>query len=167
MSDIKLAYATHTAVTITLASLASSATFVAGRESTEIDNTTNKYLDYLLGGRVKVGDVGVTAGEIRIYVAARLDDAPVWPDVLDGTDSAETITSTDILNVALRLAAVMPTNTTVDRSYYFGPISIASLFGGVCPDKFVVFVTHNTTDAISGTEADHGIWYQGIYETVA
>ena len=67
-----------------------------------------------------------------------------WPDVFDGTDSAETVTSSGIRDSVCRLAAVMATDATSDRVNYFGPVSVAALFGGTVPPKFVVFVTHNT-----------------------
>lgn len=165
MADIKLAYASSAALTITLASLGSSATWVAGQESTAVDNTSNKYLDYLLGGKITTGTSPTAAREIRVYVAALVEDS-TYPDVLDGTDSAETITSADIRDAALKLAAVLATNDTSDRTYWFGPISVAALFGGVMPKKFVVFITHNTGVALNATGGNHAIYQTGVYETV-
>lgn len=45
--DTKLAYGSSSNLTITLASLATDSSLLTGRESTEVDNTTNKYIDYL------------------------------------------------------------------------------------------------------------------------
>jgi hypothetical protein len=148
-------YVASSAVTITLASLATSSTWLAGRESTAIDNSTNKYLDYLLAGNVTVGTTPTASTEIRVYVVAMVDDT-VWPDVFDGTDSVETVTSAGVGSGFLKLAAVMLCDaTTSDRAYPFGPISVASLFGGVCPRKFVVFVTHNTGVNLNATGGNH------------
>jgi hypothetical protein len=166
MASVKIEYASSAALTITLASLATSATFVAGRESTAVDNTSNKYLDYLLGGKITTGTTPTDAKEIRVYVAGLVEDA-TYPDVLDGTDSDETITSTQIRDAALKPAAFIATNNTSDRTYWFGPISVASLFGGSIPKKFVVWVTHNTGVNFNSTGGNHAIYVTGVYETVA
>lgn len=165
MANIKIEYAASSALTITLTSLASSATLVAGRESDLVDNTTNKYLDYLLSGKITTGTTPTDVREIRVYVAGIYDDT-TWPDVLDGTNSDETITSTQIRDAALKLAAVIPTNNTSDRTYWFGPISVAALFGGALPKKWDVWVTQNTAVALNATGSNHVLWQTPIFETV-
>lgn len=165
MADIKTAYASSAALTITLASLATDANLLTGRESTAVDNTTNKYLDYLLAGKITTGTTPTDAKLIRVYVYAQLEDTPVYPDVFDGTDSAETVTSADIRNVAIKLAAVMATNNTSDRTYWFGPVSIASLFGGAVPKRFGVFVTHDTAVNFNSTAGNHAVWVTPVYAT--
>jgi len=165
MADVKIAYASSSALTITLASLATSATLVFGRESTAVDNTTNKYLDYLLGGKITTGTSPTDAKQIRVYVVGLVEDS-TYPDVMDGTDSDETWTSTGIRDSASKLAAVIPTNNTSDRTYWFGPVSVAGLFGGVMPKKFVVWVTHDTAVNFNSTAGNHAIHVTGVYETV-
>ena len=58
--DIKTKYpassADTTALTITLASLATSSTLVAGRESTAVDNSSNVDEDHLVSGQITVGN---------------------------------------------------------------------------------------------------------------
>lgn len=164
--DIKLVYAASADLTITLASLATDANLLTGRESTAVDNSTNKYIDYLLGGKITTGTTPTDAKEIRVYVGALINDT-TYPDVLDGTDSAETITSAGIRDAGLRLAAVIATNNTSDRAYYFGPISVAALFGGSLPLKFVVFVTHSTAVNFNSTGGNHVISVTGVYENVS
>lgn len=94
-----------------------------------------------------------------------MEDA-TYPDVFDGTDSAETWTSADIRNAAGKLAAVMTTDSTSDRVYYFGPVSVAALFGGSCPKKFVVFVTHDTAVNLNSTAGNQAIHVTPVYATV-
>ncbi len=166
MASTKLAYAASSALTLTLASLATSSTFLAGRESTAVDNSSNLYLDYLLAGKVTVGTSPTAGTEIRVSVVATQDDS-TWPDVFDGTDSAETVTSAGVGSGILKLAAVMPVDaTTSDRAYFFGPVSVAALFGGVCPRKFVVFAAHNTGVALNGTGGNHAVSVTPVYATV-
>lgn len=167
MADIKTAYAASTTVTCSLASLASSADWTAGRESNAVSNATNLYLDYLLSGRVTVGTTPTTNTEIRVYVVARRDDSN-WPDVFDGTDSAETCTSAGVRDGYAKLAAVLRVDsTTSNRAYDFGPVSVASLFGGVLPAEWVVFVAHNCGAALHATGGNHEIDIKGVYVTSA
>jgi hypothetical protein len=128
-----------------LSALASSATFVAGRESSQVDNTTNKYVDVLVSGSVSVGTTPTANTSILIYVyGAETSLATTAIDVLDGTDSAETLTNVGILN-ALRLgAAINVPAATTDVQYFVLPFSVAALFGGVVPKFWGLFVAHNT-----------------------
>ena len=167
MANIKAEYAASATVTISPASLATSATWVAGAESDLIDNTTNKYLDYLLAGQITVGTTPTINTEIRVYVVALMDDS-TWPDVFDGTSSAETATSEGVRDGYAKLAAVMRVDaTTSDRVYPFGPVSVASLFGGVCPKKFVVFVAHNSGVNLNATGGNHKCFVTPVFSTVA
>lgn len=166
MADRKIAYGTSTALTNAVASLASSASWTAGYESDVVDNTTNKYLDYTVEGKVTVGTTPTASTEIRIYVVASFDGT-TWPDVFDGTTGAETVTSAGVGSGFLKLAAVMSVDsTTSDRAYPFS-FTVAALFGGVCPAKFVLFTTHNTGVNLNSTGGNHSTNYRGVYETVA
>jgi len=167
MASVKLAYGSSSALTITLASLATDANLLAGRESTAVDNTSNLYLDYLIGGKVTAGTSPTASKEIRVYAYASVDDTPTYPDVFDGTDSAETVTSSDIRDAGLRLIAVMSTSNTSDRTYWFGPVSLAAVFGGTIPKKFGIFVVHNTGVNLNATGGNHVISITPVYETIA
>lgn len=164
-ADIKLAYASSAAYTITLTSLASSLTYVAGREGTAVSNTTNNYLDYLVGGVIRVGTTPTVDTSIRIYLYGSVDDTPTYPDVLDGTDSAETITDTELLGVAIPLFAESPVDTTTDQDYWFTPKGIASYFGGSVPKNHGLFVTHNGVAALNATGSTHVLSHTGVYAT--
>lgn len=166
MADIKQAYGTASDATITLASLASDTNLLAGRESAEIVNTSTLALDYLVSGRITTGTTPTTARQIEVWAVGSWDGT-LWPDVFDGTESAETITSADIKASVCRLVAVMATSATSNVAYHFGPVSIASAFGGVCPPKFVLFVTHNTAVALNATAGNHQIRLLPCFETVA
>jgi hypothetical protein len=166
--DAKFAYGSSSELTCTLASLATSATFVAGRESTAVDNTSNKYLDYLLGGRITVGTTPTVNTQIQVWVYANVDDTPTYPDVFDGTDSAETVTSEGIRDGCLKLAATMFVDTTTsDRVYWFGPVSVAALFGGDIPKFFGVFVVHNTGVNFNATGGNHVLSITPVFINVA
>ena len=145
MATSTVNYSSNTAITMDLSALASSATFVAGRESSQVDNTTNKYVDVLVSGSVSVGTTPTANTSILVYVyGADTSLATTAIDVLDGTDSAETLTNTGILN-ALRLGATIAVPAaTSDVQYFVLPFSVAALFGGVVPKFWGLFVAHNT-----------------------
>lgn len=153
---IKQSLSASSAVTIDLSSLASDTNLLAGRESTAIDNSSTQAVDYLLAGKIRQGTSPTTAKKIRVYVVGMLNDT-TWPDVFDGTDSAETASSVGVLNSVGRLAVEMATNATSDFDNYFGPVSVASLFGGFLPLKFSVFVTHDTGVNLNSTAGNHVI----------
>jgi len=167
MADINIAYGASVNLTITLASLPTDAALLTGRESTERDNTAanTNFLDYILSGKITVGTTPTAAKEIRVYVVGLMDDS-TYPDVFDGTDSAETISNAGIRDSVCKLAAVMATLATSDLAYPFGGISVASLFGGVLPKKFVVFVTHSTAVNLNATAGNHQITLVPVYETI-
>lgn len=166
-ADVKIAYAASANYALTLASLASSSTLVAGRESTAVSNTTNKYLDYLVAGTVRTGTSPTASKTVEVWVYASRNDTPDYPDVFDGTDSAETVTSADIKRLCLALAAVALTDSTSDRDYPYKPVSIAALHGGTCPMHHGLFLTHDTGVALNSTESNHEHSYTGVYATVA
>lgn len=167
-ADVKTAYGASAAYTISLASLATSSTFVAGRESDAVSNTTNLYLDYLVAGRVTVGTTPTISTRIEVYAYGSQNDTPTYPDVFDGTDSAETVTSAEIRAACLRLLAVMIVDaTTSDRVYPFAPVSLAACYGGTLPKTHGLFVTHNTAVNLNATGGNHVIDRTPVYATVA
>jgi len=142
-----------------LDSLAASSSLVAGLESNVITNT---YDDVLLSGRFKANNTSPTAGLIQVYVGSLLNDTE-YPDVFDGTMSAETITSVDIRNAILVMAAGIVTDTTSNRIYEFRRRSVAALFDGVMPPKWFVFVTHSMVQTLNATTGAGGqVWYTPI-----
>ena len=175
MADLKLAYGTASDVTITLASLASDTNLLAGRESTAVDNTSLLVLDYLVSGKITAGTAPTNTGSKTIEVwAVGSWDGTTWPSVFDGTDSDETVTSADIKSSVCRFVAAMACDTTADREYFFGPVSLASAFGGTLPPKFGFFVVHNLRTsatpavgvALNSTAGNHQIRLQPVYQTI-
>jgi hypothetical protein len=165
MADLKLAYPAASDLTITLASLGSDTNLLTGRESATIDNSSNLYLDYLISGKITTGTSPTAAKSIEVWAVGSWDGTN-WPDVFDGTESAETITSADIKASVCRYIAVMATSATSNVTYPFGPWSLAAAFGGVLPPKVVLFVTHSTAVALNATAGNHKILIQPVYQTV-
>jgi hypothetical protein len=163
MADFKIKYGTPADLTITLASLASSTTRLAGRESTAIDNSSNLYVDALVSGKITTAGTLTANRRIEIWVYAQHDDTPTYMDVLDGTDSDETFAVEAQRNSAMRLAAMILLPDTTARTYWFAPFSVAALFGGVMPKRWGIWVTQDSGAALSATGSDHDISYIGIH----
>lgn len=172
-ANVNVSYAASAAPTLTLASLAASSGLLSGRESTLVDNSSNLYLDYLAAGQYKANSANNQAGTIYTCIVAPRDDGggtAVWPDVFDGTDSTETVTSSGIFNSVCKILSSINADATASRVWPWGMASIASLYGGAMPFKFVYFITHNiqtSTNVWSATEGDHAVKHTGVYATVA
>ena len=168
MATVTPNYAASATVTIGLATtpLASSTTVV--REGTVIDNTTNKYDDALLSGKITVGTTPTSGTPIYVYVYAILDDTPTYPDTLAGSDADRTLTSVGVGQGFLKVAAVLNVDsTTSNRAYAFGPIAVAQFFGGVLPLKWGVAVSNQSGVALNSTAGLHFIKYIGVKYDVA
>jgi hypothetical protein len=151
----------------TLNSLASSATRVAGAQSAEFDNSVNLYDDVLLSGNVKMGTSPTASTQVDIWVFACKDGSTAYPDVITNAGAAaKTLTSENVRNAGGRLLKSILVDSTTGRVYDFSNESVAALFGGVLPAKFVVFITHNTgvaLDASAGGAMNAlGVQYQGV-----
>lgn len=160
-NNILKKYGTRTTITCAVASLASDTNLLAGIESSVIDNTTDGFDDILLSGKVTTGTSPTASRQIEVWAVAW--DGTNWPDVFDGTTSAETITSSDIKTAICRLVACMPTNNTSDRTYHFTGVSARQVFGGELPSKFVLFPVHNTGVNLNSTAGNHDFSYYGVY----
>ena len=154
---LTITYSSNTAITFDISSLGTSSTFVAGRESTEIDNTSNLYVDALVNVKGITGHASTPptiAQEIRLYCwGADTSLGTTAIDVLDGTDSAETLGHVSVLN-SLRLAgAAAVTVGTAGLLYYIQPFSVASLFGGIMPKFWGLYLAHNHTGALAASQS--------------
>ena len=148
---------TYSAQTLALdlSSLGTSSTFVAGQESAEVDNTTNKFIDCLVNVKGITGHASTapTIGQtINVYVWGSKESlATTAIDVLDGTTSGETLGHVSVLNSLRFAGAASVTIATVALVYYIQPFSVAALFGGVMPKFWGIYVAHNHNGALGAT----------------
>lgn len=146
MATATINYSSNTTITMTLSNLASNSTLVAGRESNQIDNTTDKYIDAIVEGSISVGTTPSVNGSMAVFVwgsDTSLATAPI--NTLTGVDSAKTIDQLGILHSALKLAATATVSTSTNNlAYPISPFSVAQLFGGILPKYWGLYVAHNT-----------------------
>jgi hypothetical protein len=159
-----------TTITISLGSLATSASFIAGQESTQIDNTSTKYIDAHVQGLVTVGTTPTANTLINCYVwGSQVSLATTAIDVLDGTDSAETLTNTGVLASGLRLArqGIVLVNTS-NVGYPLAQFSVRRALGlETLPPFWGLFVAHNTGVNLNSTAGNHVFSFMGVNYTVA
>lgn len=158
MTITNIKYGTSTAITITLNSLAASAT--AGRQATVIDNGTNLFDDVYVTTIISTGTVSSPVS-VNVYVSGSEDGTNFDQDsaVIGATDAAYTIDSP----TNLRLAAII--NCSTSSKVYNKTFSIASLFGGVMPRKWTAVVVNNTGGALAAS--GNSMSYSGITYTTA
>ena len=163
MATSTINYTGPTTITFSPASVASSSTFIAGRESTEVNNTSNLYTDALVQGFVTTHSTAPTVDkQIRIYVwGSNISLGTTALDVLDGTDSTETFTSVEIRDTILIRARTIVINASTSQKYHIKPFSVAQMFGEM-PQFWGLFLAQNTEQILSATGADHEFKYTGI-----
>ena len=163
MAESKIKYASATNLTVT-----SWGTGLAAGQygfSAIVDNTTNLYMDALVGGLLEVGTTTPAAGDtLDIYVYGMYDEATstALTGAIDalyaGTDTEET-EGTDFIIENMKFLTSVTAESNV--GFHWGPESIAQLFGGVMPPKWGL-VLHNNGSATmaAGSLAEYiGITY--------
>lgn len=155
-------YGTPTAMTITLASLASDTSLVAGRESTALDQKdTLDAIDVLVGGKVTTGTSPTASRQIEVWAYGSYDDTE-----FSGSASGSDANLTVVAKTTMRLLVIIPTSSTSDVAYKWGPYSIAQAFGGVIPVQFGIFIVHNTGVNLNSTSGNHEVYYTTVkYES--
>jgi hypothetical protein len=172
VAEIKRKYQASANLTVTnLASIATSATLVAGWLSGIIDNTTDLDLDKLVTGKIALGN-SATAGQIALYAIAMLDDSN-WPASAltsgtfgtEGTGAFKDATNRDAVAMLVWAAATRSDPGATDDVYQIAASSLAGAFGGVLPPKVVLFLTHST--GVNLASSGQQITCKGATETVA
>ena len=160
MATRALSYATSTTITITLASLASSAT--ASRESTAIDNTSNLYLDAMVYLAIPL-QTGTPANDKAIYVYFYgSEDGTNYTDNATGRDAALTLR----VPTNLRGPWIISCPDSGALTYKTVIPSVASFFGGEMPRKWGLVVNNYTGTTFNATEGNLIKTYTGIKETI-
>lgn len=157
--DIKQGFGTSTALTITLNSLASSAT--AGRESTAVDNSSTLYVDAHVTVIAKLAS-GTPGSDLCIYVYAYgSEDGTNYSDNVTGSNAAITLR----VPTSLRLIGIINTPDSGALTYKSNPMSVATAFGGVLPRAWGIVVRNFTNVAFDSTGCSAS--FSGVYANVA
>ncbi len=155
MTTVSISYGSATALTMTLASLATDANLVAGRESTAIDNTSDLFVDALVFGSTMTGTTPTAARQIEVWLYGSLD----------GTNYSGSATGSDANltpgeKTLLKLLTIIPTVNTSNKAYIWGPYSVSQAFGLMVP-YYGVYQVHNTGANLNATGGNHFVKYRG------
>lgn len=176
-STVKPLYGTtNQAITITLNSLASSAT--AGRQSTVVDNRTNLFADVLVGGKFQIATGGSVGNDkaIYIYLFGTSNDSDFGAErgvagtqaTLGASDAAFSMTDPTVGGTCLlgpvRVVAVPVAPTSTAGVYVIQPFSVANAFGGRVPAQWGIFVRNYC--GITLDSSSNSMWYQGIQDQI-
>lgn len=142
------------AITITLASLAASAT--VGRESTVVDNSSNLFLDVLVVVWFETGTV-VGNKQILLFLYGTADGGTSYTEQATGSDAGFTRKDPTTLIPLAVVPAV--TNAFVHKC---GPFSVARAFGGVLPDHWGLVFNNDSGATLSATAGNNKAYYQGV-----
>lgn len=159
----KISYGTPTAITCTLASLASSTT--AGRGAAAVDNSTNLFDDAMLLIAVKTSSSTIGSDKacyVYLYGSA---DGTIYNGSsaeAQGTNAAMTF---DVpTNMRGPYVISCPASS---QTYRLVIGSVAAAFGGVMPISWGFALQNLTNQALDSTEGNHTKSYTGIYYTNA
>ena len=146
-----------TAITFDISSLATSTTFLAGRESNEQTNATTRYDDvelYIKGITGHATTAPVVGQMIQIYAwGSEVSLATTPIDVLDGVDSVETLSHDAVRQSLAIIASPTVTVATAALVYPTRPITLAQFFGGSMPLFWGLFLAHNHAGALAAAQS--------------
>lgn len=157
MSTLKdSAYNAPAALTITLASLANSTAGV-GRQSTEIDNTTNRFNRLEISASIKLGTSPTSSAAVYLYLVRNNNDGtPIRDDGAGASDAAWT-------QKAAQLVGVLPTGPSAATGDTLKGNFIVTDVGA----KWSIGVVNSSGAALDSTGGNHVISYNGITIDIA
>lgn len=162
-SNIKSAFGTATAFTITNANLATSIT--AGWKSNAIDNSANLFLDALVQAELAAVNTAPANSKAIILYAYSLIEGTAYASTGDGTinGSEGTVTFPDFstLPVVLPVLGVIP-YPVQNKAINSPAFSVAACFGGILPPKWGIAMLNHSGMTLSVTN----IYYIEVYRTV-
>lgn len=149
MATVTILYGTPVSMTMTgIEDIDASSSLIGGWTSGSVNNASDKHVDFLLSGQFTCESTNQQAGTIAIYVYGAFNTTPTWPDLFssgtEGTVGAATVHDTEERDSGMRLAATITGDGSASAVYTFAGVSVASLFGGIVPPYWAVWVTGNT-----------------------
>jgi len=161
MANIKPVYATEATLTWTPASLANG----SYDASEDVSNTTNRYRDVIVRGKIRTGTSPTSGGTFTIFAYGSLDGT-AFTGGLSGNDGGTPAAGNEGI-LLRRVLEVVSVNSTSDVDYNWGPVSLASVFGGVLPPYWGIGIVNNTGVALNATGGNHETKYVGVYDEAA
>lgn len=121
---------------------------LVGRESTVVDNSTDLFVDVLVGGTFTGPATGMAAGVIEIWSYAQSFGNTDYTAECTGTDGA--LTLVDETKLLLKPVTEIRTNLTASEVYEWGPFSIRRIYGEM-PKKWGLWGTQSSGGALGAS----------------
>jgi len=154
VAELKLSYGTAgQEIVITLENLASAAV----REGDFVSNALDLFVDVLVMACITPVSGTPTGDKAAFIYAYGTVDNVIYSDGAGGVD--EDFTLTDPTN--MKLLGVVSTPTSAPTTYWGGPWSLASVFGGAVPAQWGIAVKNSTGLAFSADPSKTWVKYQG------
>lgn len=150
--DILTKYGTSgQALTISMASVTAN----NGRESTAVDNSSNKWVDALLVVKIRTGASGTsTTGQVNIYAYGSVDGGSTYSGNATGSDAA--LTPTNMVQIGSIAVAANATD------YKSAVLSVAAAFNGVLPERWGIAILNLAGSTLDSTSGNFSATWQGV-----
>ena len=135
------------------------ATLAAGQWATSaiFDNASTLYVDVLAGGVLELDATTPVVGDtMDIYVAAQYDKdlagsmgGGIDALLVAAAELVEDVAFVKANLILVKSVSVEATTPANAQGYNWGPISIAQFFGGIMPQKFMLFLHNNTAGTMA------------------
>ncbi len=149
-NEIKDKFAASSALTITVASLADG----GGRQSTLVDNSTNRYQDLLVYVKLKTGATAPTANSVCEVYLLRSDKDATTEHVSDGAGASDAALTA--LNAAL-VGVVRVRSSPSAGDVLYGEFLVHRP-----GPKWGIAVVNRTGQALDSTGSNHWVRYVGL-----
>lgn len=138
-----------------------------------LSTTATFFSDVMIGGEYALAATPLAGESVNFYVTAQHTQATAT-DMGGGiganltADHAESTFAegTDFVTTNLILLAVVSVEAATPgdaNTYHWGPVSVASAFGGVLPAQFMVIMENATAGALSATVINtYGVQYSSV-----
>lgn len=156
-------YAATASITLT----ATSITNGSYRQSTVVDNSSNKYMDVLLGGSIQAGTTPTAGGTLEIWAYGERDDGGGTSQYTAGCSGSDSAYTADGEEDELFPVYAVTVDATSDQDYEWGPVSLAQAFGGILPRKWGLVLKNSSGATTNATGTNNEFRYTGIKYDIA
>jgi hypothetical protein len=149
-NEIKDKASASSALTITLASLATSTAGV-GRQSTVVDNTTNAYESVLVYASIKLGSSPTANKSVQLYLIRDDNGTPIRSDIAGAADAAWTQKNAESIG-----------SFSTGSSPSTGDVLSGAFLVPRPGPKWAVGVVHDSGANLDSTGGNHAITFVGL-----
>lgn len=138
-------------LTITMAGVVAN----AGRESTAVDNSSNKWVDAQLVVKIRTGPSGTSStGMVAIFAYGSVDGGSTYSGNATGTDG--NLTPMNMVQIGSIAVAANATD------YKSAVLSVAAAFGGSLPERWGIAILNLTGATLDATGSNFSAKWQGV-----